>query len=149
MRLLGILVNEAVSVLTGEQDICEFGRLLHEGWQAKRSLSAKVCNSHVEDLYEQALSAGAIGGKLIGAGGGGFMLFCVKPGNQSRVLEKLNKLIHVPFKFERSGSRTIFFDPEEDFSAAEQARANQPIQAFEELAQLEASGPLFPKPRTE
>ena len=70
MRLLGLLVNEAISILTEKHDICEFGKLLHESWQAKRSLSPKVSNSHVEDLYEQALSTGAIGGKLIGAGGG-------------------------------------------------------------------------------
>jgi D-glycero-alpha-D-manno-heptose-7-phosphate kinase len=145
VRLLGLLVNEGISVMTGERDICEFGRLLHESWQAKRSLSAKVCNSQVEDLYGQALTAGAIGGKLIGAGGGGFLLLFVKPENRPCVVEKLNKLIHVPFKFEYSGSRTIFFDPEEDYSAAEQARAEQPIPTFEELTELEARGSLSPK----
>lgn len=149
MRLLGLLVNEAISVVTGGHDICEFGKLLHEGWQVKRSLSPKVSNSHVEDLYEQALSAGAIGGKLIGAGGGGFMLLFVNPEDQSRVLKRLNKLIHVPFKFEYSGSQTIFFDPEEDYSVAERARANQSIGAFEELAQLEAHGPSAPEAKSE
>jgi D-glycero-alpha-D-manno-heptose-7-phosphate kinase len=149
MRLLGLLVSEAISIATGEQDICEFGRLLHEGWQAKRSLSPKISNSHVEDLYEQALSAGAIGGKLIGAGGGGFMLLFIKPENQPRVVEKLNKLIHVPFRFENAGSQTIFFDPEEDYSAAEQARAAQPIQTFEELVELESRGSLSRKARAE
>jgi len=138
MRLLGQLVDEAISVLTGERDICEFGKLLHEGWQAKRSLGPKVSNSQVEDLYGQALAAGAIGGKLIGAGGGGFMLLFVKPEDRPRVLEKLSGLIHVPFKFEYSGSHTIFFEPEEDYSAAERARANQPVRAFEELAEIEA-----------
>jgi len=112
-------------------------------------LSPKVSNSHVEDLYEQARSAGAAGGKLIGAGGGGFMLLFVRPEAQPRVVEKLNKLIHVPFKFEYSGSQTIFFDPEEDYSAAERARANQAIPAFEELAQLEAPASLLPKPDAE
>jgi D-glycero-alpha-D-manno-heptose-7-phosphate kinase len=149
MRLLGLLVNEAIAVLTGKQDICEFGRLLHESWQAKQGLSAKVCNSHVEGLYEQALSAGAIGGKLIGAGGGGFMLLFVEPENQPRVVKKLTRLIHVPFKFESSGSQTIFFDLEEDYSAAEQARAEQPIQTFEELAELEARGSPSLKARAE
>ena len=77
------------------------------------------------------------------------MLLFVKPEDQPRVLEKLNKLIHVPFKFEYSGSQTIFFDPEEDYSAAERARANQPIPTFEELAQLEARGALPPKARSQ
>jgi len=149
MRLLGLLVDEAISVLTGEHDICEFGKLLHESWQAKRSLSPQVSNAQVEDMYEQALSAGAIGGKLIGAGGGGFMLLFVKPENQAHVLEKLNKLIRVPFKFEFSGSQTVFFDPEEDYSAVERARANQAVPAFEELSQLEARGARSPKTRRE
>ena len=145
MRLVGLLVNEALAVLTGEQDLSEFGRLLHEGWQAKRSLSPKVSNSHVEEMYEQAMSAGALGGKLIGAGGGGFMLLFVRPGDQARVLQKLNRLIHVPFKFEHSGSQTIFFDPEEDYSAADRERAKVPVPAFEELADIESRDSSLPK----
>ena len=99
MRLMGILVNEAISILTGNRDIAEFGKLLHEHWTVKRSLSPKVSNSYVEELYEAARVAGAIGGKLIGAGGGGFMLLFARPENHSRISEKLNKLIDVPFKF--------------------------------------------------
>jgi len=140
MHLLELLANEAISILTGTHDLSEFGKLLNEGWQAKRSLAPKVSNSHVEDVYEQALAAGAIGGKLLGAGGGGFMLLFVRPEMQPRVLERLHKFIHVPFKFEYSGSQTIFFDPEEDYAAAERARANQPVPAFEELGQLEVRG---------
>ena len=149
MHLMGLLVNEAISLLMGSHDMGEFGKLLHEGWQAKRSLSLRVSNALVDDLYEQALAAGAIGGKLMGAGGGGFMLLFVRPEEQPRVLEKLNKLIHVPFKFEYSGSQTILFDPEEDYSAAERARANQAIPTFEELAQLEACGSLSPRAQAE
>jgi D-glycero-alpha-D-manno-heptose-7-phosphate kinase len=149
MRLLGLLVNEAIAILTGPNDITEFGKLLHEGWQAKRSLSPKVSNSHVEEMYDQALAAGAVGGKLIGAGGGGFLLLFVKPEDQPRVLERLNKLVHVPLRFEYSGSQAIFFDPEEDYSAAERARTNQSIAAFEELAQLVALGPSSPEAEVE
>ena len=149
MHRLRLMVDEAIRILAGNADICEFGKLLHEGWRAKQSLSPKVSNPYVGDLYSEAISAGAIGGKLIGAGGGGFMLLFVKPENRHRILERLNKLIHVPFKFENSGSQTIFFDPEEDFSTAEEARTRQPISNFEELAELEIRSEGSPKARAE
>lgn len=133
LRMMCDMVNEGISILNTRDDIARFGKLLHESWQAKRSLGAQVSNSHVEALYGQARSAGAIGGKLIGAGGGGFMVLFAPPAVQSKVREELNKLIHVPFKFESSGSQIIFFDPEEDYAAEERARAHQPIQAFREL----------------
>lgn len=133
LRILRDLVEESVSFLNSRQDITGFGELLREAWQAKQSLSSKVSNSYVDGLYDEAVSAGAIGGKLTGAGGGGFLLLFVPPSRQMKVRERLNKLIHVPFKFEFSGSQIIFFDPEEDHSAQDRARANQPIQAFQEL----------------
>lgn len=133
LRILKDMVDESVSIISSNQDITTFGELLHEAWQAKRSLSAKVSNSEVDDIYERAIAAGAIGGKLTGAGGGGFMLLFVPPDKQANVKQKLAQLIHVPFKFEFSGSQIIFFDPETDYAAAEQARASQPIQAFREL----------------
>ena len=71
----------------------------------------------MHDLYADAIAAGAIGGKLTGAGGGGFLLLFVRPGDRARVRERLGKLTHVPFRFEFSGSQIIFFAPEEDFSA--------------------------------
>ncbi len=114
MRLMKDLLVEAISVLSGNQDIIAFGELLHEAWQAKRSLSSVISNDQVDVIYEQALSAGAIGGKLMGAGGGGFILLFVPPSKHEKVKEKLNKLIHVPFRFEFGGSQIIFFDPEED-----------------------------------
>ncbi len=134
LRLMKDLVEESISTLNNGQDLTAFGELLHEGWQAKRSLSTTVSNSHVDDIYDVALSAGAIGGKLIGAGGGGFILLFVPPERQQAVREKLNNLIHVPFKFEFSGSQIIFYDREQDYSAEESARASQTIQAFRELA---------------
>jgi D-glycero-alpha-D-manno-heptose-7-phosphate kinase len=133
LRLMKDLVEESVAILHSGQDLKGFGELLHEAWEAKRSLSARVSNAQVDEIYQQALAAGAIGGKLTGAGGGGFLLLFVPPGRQQEVRERLNKLIHVPFKFEFSGSQIIFFDQEEDYSAAEQARARQTIHAFQEL----------------
>ena len=133
LRIIKDLVEESISVLNGGQDITSFGELLHEAWQAKRSLSSMVSNSHVDKIYEEAMSAGAIGGKVTGAGGGGFMLLFVHPSDHNKVREKLKRLIYVPFKFESGGSQIIFFEPEEDYSAEESARASQPIQAFEEL----------------
>jgi D-glycero-alpha-D-manno-heptose-7-phosphate kinase len=133
MHTMSNMVQEGISILNSREDICRFGKLLHESWRAKRSLSSKVSNSYVEELYNGAISAGAIGGKLIGAGGGGFMLLFAPRSVQGKIREKLNKLIHVPFELEFSGSQIIFFDPEQDYSAEERARAAQPIQGFEEL----------------
>lgn len=133
LRILRDMVEESVSIISSDQDITAFGELLHEAWQAKRSLSNKVSNSQVDDIYERAIAAGAIGGKLTGAGGGGFMLLFVPLDKQQQVKQTLNKLIHVPFKFEFSGSQIIFFDQEIDYAAEERARANQQVQAFREL----------------
>ncbi len=137
LRILKDLVDESIRILNGGQDITGFGDLLHEAWQAKRSLSNKVSNSQVDQFYEEARSAGAIGGKLTGAGGGGFLLLFVPPSKHKEVKEKLNRLIYVPFKFEFSGSQIIFFDAEEDYSAEERIRSNQSISAFRELVPLQ------------
>jgi D-glycero-alpha-D-manno-heptose-7-phosphate kinase len=134
LRLMKDLVEEGVSIVNGAQDLSAFGELLHEGWQAKRSLSATVSNSSVDGIYDAARSAGALGGKLIGAGGGGFLLLFAPPDCQQAVREKLGKLIHVPVKFEFSGSQIIFCDRQEDYSAEEKARASQSVAAFRELA---------------
>jgi D-glycero-alpha-D-manno-heptose-7-phosphate kinase len=133
LRLMRELVDEGVSILGSGQDLVGFGELLHEAWQAKRSLSAKVSNSYVDDIYDQARAAGAVGGKLIGAGGGGFIVFFAPPERHAAIRERLAKLIHVPVKFEFGGSQIIFFDREEDYSAEEQARSARTIDAFREL----------------
>jgi D-glycero-alpha-D-manno-heptose-7-phosphate kinase len=133
LRLMKDLVDEGVSIVNGAQDLNAFGELLHEGWQAKRSLSATVSNSSVDEIYDASRSAGALGGKLIGAGGGGFLLLFAPPERQQAIREKLGKLIHVPFMFEFSGSQIIFCDRQEDYSAEERARANQSVAAFREL----------------
>lgn len=135
LRIMKDLVEESISVLCNGRDLQGFGELLHEAWQAKRSLSSKVSNSQVDELYEQALTAGAIGGKLTGAGGGGFLLLFVPPERQAIVREQLNKLIYVPFKFEFSGSQIIFFEPQQDYSALDQLRSKQTVVPFRELNQ--------------
>jgi D-glycero-alpha-D-manno-heptose-7-phosphate kinase len=133
LRIMKDLVEESISILSNGKDIISFGELMHEAWLSKRSLGAAVSNPCVDEIYHQALSAGAVGGKLTGAGGGGFMLVFAPPAVQEEVKKKLNKLIHVPFKFEFTGSQIIFFDPQEDYSTLEKERAKQPIEAFREL----------------
>jgi len=127
------MVDESAGILSGRGDLDPFGQLLHEAWQAKRSLGDKISNDRVDQVYIEAREAGALGGKLLGAGGGGFLLLFAPPETHAKIREKLCRLIHVPFEFEFSGSQIIFFDPQEDFSEQEKHRANQNIDAFEEL----------------
>ena len=129
------MVDRSCEILNGHGDLAVFGKMLHEAWQMKRSLSQQVSNDQVDEFYSAALSAGAIGGKLLGAGGGGFLLLFVPLLQQKAVRQKLNHLLHVPFDFEFSGSHIVFFDEEADYSEQEKARATQPITAFRELFQ--------------
>lgn len=102
-------VDEAKSILTDCSDIAEFGKLLYESWKLKRSLTDKVSTPEIDNVYDMAMRAGATGGKLLGAGGGGFVLFFVKPELRERVRKKLNKLLLVKFGFENQGSQVIFY----------------------------------------
>jgi D-glycero-alpha-D-manno-heptose-7-phosphate kinase len=111
MRMLGELVPAAISALQ-RHELEEFGKLLHEGWRLKRSLAAAISTSGIDEIYEAAVSAGALGGKILGAGGGGFMLLFVPPARQAAVRERLNNLLLVPFEFESAGSQIIYYDPE-------------------------------------
>lgn len=122
LRLLQKLVEESIDILTSGKDIRALGELLHEAWEAKRSLSDKVSTSTVDALYERARAAGAIGGKLTGAGGGGFLLLFVPPELHRDTSEALKQLIHVPFAFESGGSQVIFHEPGVDYLQAEKAR---------------------------
>lgn len=136
IRAISDMVDEGIAILSKGQDVGYFGRLLHQAWQVKRSLSSKVSNSSIEEIYNEAMAAGALGGKLIGAGGGGFMLLFARPQDQSKIREKLSKLVCVPFQFEFAGSQVIFFDPEEDYSLLEMERANRPILGFKEHSDI-------------
>ena len=102
------MVQEAMRLLS-KNKILDFGKLLHESWQIKRQLSEKITTSHIDDIYASARSAGAIGGKLLGAGGGGFVLLFAPPAAQRKIKERLKKLLLVPFKFETLGTQIIFY----------------------------------------
>jgi D-glycero-alpha-D-manno-heptose-7-phosphate kinase len=132
LRIMGQMVDEAIEILTGGVNLTAFGELLHEAWLAKRSLSSSVSNDEVDGLYNAALEAGAIGGKLTGAGGGGFLLLFTPPEHQASVLESLDGCIHVPFEFESGGSQIIFYEPGADYEAADRARGTR-RRAFKEL----------------
>ena len=110
------MVDEAISILNGDSsDITDFGRLLHEAWMIKRSLTNKITTPFIDEIYETVIKAGALGGKLLGAGGGGCILFFVEPELQSKVKEKLKNLLYVPFKFENLGSQIIYYSPQNNF----------------------------------
>ncbi|OQY48979.1 MAG: kinase [Candidatus Parabeggiatoa sp. nov. 2] len=111
---LGGMVDEAIKILSSKEiPIEEFGQLLHESWQYKRKLSEKITNKVIDDIYNTARLSGAMGGKIIGAGGGGFILLFVPPEQQEKVKKALEKLIYVPFNFENTGSRIVFYHPED------------------------------------
>ena len=125
-------VEQSSAILGSQQDLAAFGELLHRAWLAKRSLGDKVSSPQLDALYDAACAAGALGGKLLGAGGGGFLLFFVPPERQAKVRRQLSRLIRVPFAFESSGSQIIFFDLEEDYAKHDKVRASQRINAFRE-----------------
>jgi D-glycero-alpha-D-manno-heptose-7-phosphate kinase len=107
------MVGEGENILQQSVDYCkDFGQLLDESWSCKRSLSEKVSTKEIDEMYEEAMNAGAYGGKLMGAGGGGFLILIVKPELQKRVRGRLKNLIHVPIKFEFSGSKIVFYQPD-------------------------------------
>jgi D-glycero-alpha-D-manno-heptose-7-phosphate kinase len=136
LHLIGGLVDRAVTLLTSGQDINGFGELLHEAWLAKRSLSRIVSNDEVDGVYAAARRAGALGGKLMGAGGGGFLLLFVPPTRQLAVRRKLGALLQVPFSFDYTGSQILYFSQERDYSAVEQDRRRVPLAAFRELSEV-------------
>ena len=110
------MVDKAIGILnSSDSDITDFGRLLHESWMIKRSLTDKISTSQVDQIYETAMKAGALGGKLLGAGGGGFILLFVEPEFQPMVKEKLKNLLYVPFKFDTLGSQIIYYAPSNNY----------------------------------
>lgn len=132
LRIMRDMVDESLSILTHDKDISGFGELLHEAWLAKRSLSSIVSNPEIDAMYEMAISAGALGGKLTGAGGGGFLLLFVPPDKQDVVKQKLKHFIRVPFQFDSSGSQIIFFDYEQDYALEEKERDSMLSVTFRE-----------------
>ena len=115
---MGRMVPEALSMICDQScDIKEFGKLLHESWQRKRSLSERVSSAVIDEMYQRAVGCGAVGGKILGAGGGGFLLVFAEPANHQAIIKGLDGLLHVPFKFENSGSRVVAYDPSMQYSA--------------------------------
>jgi len=114
LRVLTQMVCEAVSILYGKpENIIEFGKLLHESWMIKKGLTNLITTDTIDSLYSVALDAGALGGKLLGAGGGGFLLLFVPPENQKRVRERLINSLYVPCHFENLGSQVVMYSTQE------------------------------------
>jgi len=108
------LTNEAEAIVTDpRRSLDDFGRLMHESWQIKRTLTNKISNANIDEIYEAGLQGGALGGKLLGAGGGGFMLFYVPPERRKELRAKLRNLLCVPFGFSNKGSHVVVYEPEE------------------------------------
>lgn len=114
LKKMHALVDEAEAVLTDKtRDLDDFGRLLDVTWKLKKGTGGAVSTNSIDDLYERGMAAGALGGKLLGAGGGGFLVFYVQPEMQEAVREAMKDLMHIPFQFENGGTRVIHYSPEE------------------------------------
>ena len=113
LRQMLALVDDAEKILTSkEADLDDFGRLLDLTWKLKRQTGSKISTSSIDELYQRAINAGALGGKLLGAGGGGFLVFYVQPEKRGAVKSSMSGLMRVPFEFENDGTRVIHYTPE-------------------------------------
>jgi D-glycero-alpha-D-manno-heptose-7-phosphate kinase len=133
LHIIRDMVDEALAILANGRDLSAFGELLHEAWLVKRGLAAAISNPRVDAIYEEARRAGAVGGKLTGAGGGGFMLLFAPPERQTRIQARLPQLLAIPFKFDFAGSQIIFIDRERDYPSEEALRDRHAIGALAEL----------------
>lgn len=107
------MVDEAEDILTNkERNLDDFGRLLDDSWKLKKQNGESVSTNEIDKLYEIGIKAGALGGKLLGAGGGGFLVFYVQPEKQDSVMKAMKNLMYIPFKFENGGTRVIHYTPE-------------------------------------
>ena len=108
------LVDEAEAILVDKhRDLDDFGRLLDITWRLKKGTGSAVSTGSIDELYEKGMQAGALGGKLLGAGGGGFLVFYVQPEKQDDVRAAMKELMYIPFKFEDGGTQVIYYGPEE------------------------------------
>ena len=112
LKQMSNMVDEALEILTSNADILEFGRLLNKAWELKKSLSGKVSTNELDKMYEIGLNNGAVGGKLLGAGGGGFMLFFCEPSKQENLRNSLKNYLNISFNFEDNGSQVIYYREE-------------------------------------
>jgi D-glycero-alpha-D-manno-heptose-7-phosphate kinase len=134
------MVDEGMEILAAHDSLDAFGELLDEAWRLKRSLSGVVSNTQVDDIYAEARRAGARGGKLLGAGGGGFVLFYVPPACREQVKERLRGLLWVPFQFDTGGSQLIFYSPGQDYAELDHARSENSGHSFRETFAAAESG---------
>ncbi|MBI4040699.1 MAG: kinase [Deltaproteobacteria bacterium] len=109
------MVFEAIHILNSGQEITQFGKLLHESWMLKKSLSSKITTPFLDEIYAVARKEGALGGKILGAGGGGFMLLFASPEYHPKIKEKLKDFLYVPFEFENLGSQVIYYAQPQEF----------------------------------
>lgn len=106
------MVKQAIAILSDRSsDLREFGALLNDTWQTKKQLSARISNEAVDNLYARAMAAGAVGGKLLGAGGGGFMLFFVEPEKRASFRKALHDCLEIPIKFDFDGAKIVVYQP--------------------------------------
>jgi D-glycero-alpha-D-manno-heptose-7-phosphate kinase len=110
LRVIQQMVDEAINILRSPQSLLDFGKLLDESWQLKRSLTDRISTPYIDQLYDAARRGGAAGGKLIGAGGGGFLLLFARPEDQPRVRAALDGLLEAPFRFESVGTHVVFYE---------------------------------------
>lgn len=116
---MSALVAEGEAIITDpKRSLVEFGRLLHENWKIKKTLTEKISNPMIDEIYEAGLSAGAVGGKLLGAGGGGFMAFFVPPERREDLRARLKKLLCIPFAFSTRGGHVVVYEPEQPYDQA-------------------------------
>lgn len=113
LKEIQCLVSEAQKILVSKADLSEFGKLLDYTWKLKRRLSDEISNDMINSLYKKAMDAGASGGKLLGAGGGGFILLYADKDKQKAIRNVLDNLLYIPFKFEHEGTRIIYYQAED------------------------------------
>lgn len=111
LRAMAAMVQDGIDIFKNNRNLNDFGKLLNESWKLKRSLAPVVSTNKIDNIYQTGIRAGAIGGKLLGAGGGGFMLFFAPPERHKKIKEELKKFLNVPFGFEYSGSQIIYYSP--------------------------------------
>ena len=102
------LIDDALHILTGNVSLNEFGKLLNTTWKLKRELANGITNTDIDNIYDKAINAGALGGKLLGAGGGGFLLFYVEKDKQKSFKEKMSSFTRVPIKCDENGSELLY-----------------------------------------
>ena len=136
LRLLKELVNEGVEILAGNAPISDFGRLMHESWLIKKTIGNTISNNKIESIYQNPIEAGATGGKLLGAGGGGLMLLSVDEDKKLQVREALKDLILVPFQFDTEGAKIIYHLPQkadEEIATQNNALASRVFKEMESI----------------